>query len=104
VYSPYQKKWLSEVNSNTRTYLDPSSTPSPNHDSIKKSAEFQLLFNCLVPKHVPGFELEAVDRENMKRVWPAGEEAALEVIVFPLYAKVLTGFTGVEALPQNEVA
>ena len=81
VYSPYQRTWSSTVNANIPYYLENCEAPHPNASSIRTSDKFGPLFNTPVPESVAGFELSKEDQIMMEKIWPAGEEAALNVRV-----------------------
>ncbi|KAG6873734.1 hypothetical protein C0995_011553 [Termitomyces sp. Mi166 len=80
VYSPYQRSWLSELNSNIHYYLEDYPKPKPNSTSIRKHEKFASLFDTPVPDAVEGFELKEADRKKMREIFPEGEEAAAEIL------------------------
>ncbi|KAJ3869453.1 DNA photolyase, FAD-binding/Cryptochrome [Lentinula novae-zelandiae] len=94
VYSPYQRKWISILNDNQDQYLTEYPDPHPNVDGIREDTELSKLFECEVPKFVPGFELEDDDKQTMATVWPAGEEVALQILNYFLHTKSRTSQMG----------
>ncbi|KAJ3931098.1 MAG: DNA photolyase, FAD-binding/Cryptochrome [Lentinula lateritia] len=94
VYSPYQRKWISILNDNQDQYLTEYPDPHPNVDGIREDTELSKLFECEVPKFVPGFEMEDNDKQTMATVWPAGEEVALQILNHFLHTKSRTSQMG----------
>ncbi|KAJ3854237.1 DNA photolyase, FAD-binding/Cryptochrome [Lentinula lateritia] len=92
VYSPYQRKWISILNDNQDQYLTEYPDPHPNVDGIREV--LSKLFECEVPKFVPGFEMEDNDKQTMATVWPAGEEVALQILSLFLHTKSRTSQMG----------
>jgi deoxyribodipyrimidine photo-lyase len=80
VYSPYQRNWLTILNSNIPHYLENCPKPHANSESIYKKEQFASLFETPVPVYIPGFELDDDDRKKMQEVWPAGEDVAEKVL------------------------
>lgn len=79
VYSPYQRNWISTLNSHLDQYLKDFPRPYPNADGIREDPKLSKLFKTQVPTSVPGFKLEEHDRKMMTTVWPAGEDTARQV-------------------------
>ncbi|KAJ3812167.1 DNA photolyase, FAD-binding/Cryptochrome [Lentinula aff. lateritia] len=94
VYSPYQRKWISILNDNQDQYLTEYPDPHPNVDGIREDTVLSKLFECEVPKFVPGFEMEDNDKQTMATVWPAGEEVALQILSLFLHTKSRTSQMG----------
>ncbi|ELU45586.1 putative DNA photolyase [Rhizoctonia solani AG-1 IA] len=65
--------------------LEESPTPKPNDNKTRNHPKVGDLFKCEIPESVEGFECH--DRENMTLLYPAGEEAAHEVLRRFLYTK-----------------
>ncbi|EGO02195.1 hypothetical protein SERLA73DRAFT_104574 [Serpula lacrymans var. lacrymans S7.3] len=87
VYSPYQRNWIATLNSNISTYLDSSPIPQRNSIIVRQHPIFGPLFEIAVPDFVDGFKLEDIDKETMQKVWPAGADAAKEVLSRFLHTK-----------------
>ncbi|KAG6869296.1 hypothetical protein C0993_000049 [Termitomyces sp. T159_Od127] len=80
VYSPYQRSWLNELNSNIPHYLEDCPTPTPNPPSIRTNEKFASLFDTQIPVAIEGFELKEADSKKMRDIFPEGEEAAAEIL------------------------
>ncbi|TFK75796.1 hypothetical protein BDN72DRAFT_867555 [Pluteus cervinus] len=80
VYSPYQKAWIKLVDEEQGQYLCKYSSPEPNDKSIRKDERFAHIFDTPVPEDVQDFTLGDVDSAKMAEVWPAGENAANEIL------------------------
>ena len=52
----------------------------PNSISIRQHPIYGALFNQAIPECVAGFELSKNDAETLRRCWPAGEDAAGEML------------------------
>ncbi|KDQ64618.1 hypothetical protein JAAARDRAFT_116599 [Jaapia argillacea MUCL 33604] len=84
IYSPFQRNWLSQINSNL-SWLDEAPPPSPNPKSVHEDPAFKILFEAPIPDVVEGFE--CMDREEMKEMWPAGTDSAKQVLIRFLHTK-----------------
>ncbi|KAG5724998.1 Deoxyribodipyrimidine photo-lyase [Termitomyces sp. T112] len=80
VYSPYQRSWLKELNSNISHYLEECPKPKPNSVSTRKDEKFAALFDTPIPNAVEGFELKEADSKKMRELFPEGEESAAEIL------------------------
>lgn len=81
VFSPWNKAWTEYLSKNMHL-LDEAPKPEPNDKSIR-SGDLKDLFNQSkdsygIPQSVQGFECKDVD--YMKKLWPAGSEAARTVL------------------------
>ncbi|KAF9484024.1 hypothetical protein BDN70DRAFT_873193 [Pholiota conissans] len=79
VYSPYQKTWISTLNSNIPRYLEDCSIPKPNRESVRSLGSLASLFDTPIPT-LDEFKLEASEQSKMREVWPEGEEAASRIL------------------------
>lgn len=77
VYSPWLKNWVATLGKDS-SRLGESPVPVANESSVRDHPKFSELFDCQVPDSVEGFECH--DRENMIKLYPAGEDAAHEVL------------------------
>ncbi|QRW16282.1 deoxyribodipyrimidine photo-lyase [Rhizoctonia solani] len=84
VYSPWLKNWVATLDRDP-SRLEESPTPKPNDNKTRNHPKVGDLFKCEIPESVEGFECH--DRENMTLLYPAGEEAAHEVLRRFLYTK-----------------
>ena len=76
VFSPYHRKWVSELNDNVDVHLRDYTFDHSNPPSVKASEAFSFMFNGDIPDHLPKLELCLEQKELMADIWPAGEEAA----------------------------
>ncbi|KAG2116073.1 DNA photolyase, FAD-binding/Cryptochrome [Suillus discolor] len=90
VYSPYQRNWISILNSNLSDYLKEFPSPDPNPSTIRENHVFGPLFDIDVPVSVHGFELDPEEAANMANIWPAGTLSAKEMLSRFLYTKART--------------
>lgn len=65
-----------------------------NNPSIRQHPLYGQLFNTVIPDYVEGFELSKDDAETMRLCWPAGEEAANEMLRRFLHTKARTSQFG----------
>ncbi|KIY74171.1 hypothetical protein CYLTODRAFT_340648 [Cylindrobasidium torrendii FP15055 ss-10] len=79
VFSPYFKKWAPLVNHDS-SYVEDAPAPKPNEQDVREKEPLAAMFKEMVPDFVDGFKLEADDKKKMEECWPAGEDAALEVL------------------------
>ncbi|KIK42534.1 hypothetical protein CY34DRAFT_23937 [Suillus luteus UH-Slu-Lm8-n1] len=87
VYSPYQRNWISILNSNLSDYLNEFPPPKPNSSTARENQVIGPLFNTDVPVSVRGFELDSEETTNMVSMWPAGTSSAKEMLSRFLYTK-----------------
>lgn len=106
VYSPYQRNWLSELNSNIPHYLEDCPKPTPNPSSVRTNDKFSSLFHTPIPTAIEGFELTEADGKNMKDIFPEGEEAAAEVAPDSIHTPklILILLIDITAISDLEVA
>ncbi|CCO28156.1 deoxyribodipyrimidine photo-lyase [Rhizoctonia solani AG-1 IB] len=84
VYSPWLKNWVATLDKDP-SRLEESPVPKANDDKARNHPKVGDLFDCEIPESVEGFECH--DRENMIKLYPAGEDAAHEVLERFLYTK-----------------
>ncbi|KAH7343501.1 DNA photolyase, FAD-binding/Cryptochrome [Rhizoctonia solani] len=77
VYSPWLKNWVATLDRDP-SRLEKSPMPKANDEKVRNHPKVGDLFDCEVPESVEGFECH--DRETMIKLYPAGEEAAHEVL------------------------
>ncbi|KAJ1308941.1 hypothetical protein OPQ81_004624 [Rhizoctonia solani] len=87
VYSPWFRNWVATLNSDP-SRLEESPFPKANDEKTRNHLKVGDLFDCEIPESVEGFECH--DRENMVKLYPAGEDAAHEVLERFLYTKSRT--------------
>ncbi|KAH7887641.1 DNA photolyase, FAD-binding/Cryptochrome [Phlebopus sp. FC_14] len=80
VYSPYQRIWIATLNDSISDYLKESPSPEENASDVRQHPILGPLFNTAIPEYVEGFELESNDKQTMAGVWPAGSDAAQQVL------------------------
>lgn len=80
VYSPWFKSWGEKVNANL-SLLDELPLPAENSSEAYESliGDERLRSLLEVPKEVKGFGLDEEDRKQMEKLYPVGQQAALEV-------------------------
>ncbi|KAF9268092.1 hypothetical protein L218DRAFT_984313 [Marasmius fiardii PR-910] len=105
VYSPYQRNWLATLHEKQDHYLHDYSGVQANDKKTKDSGKISKLFSMEVPKHVPGFELEADNKKRMENIWPAGEDVAAQMLERFLHTKSksskMGGVSPVEGEAEN---
>ncbi|KAI0052987.1 hypothetical protein FA95DRAFT_1482511 [Auriscalpium vulgare] len=85
VYSPFQRQWLTVLNADRDKYLAGLPPPEANPSSIRDHPTYRTLFDSPIPDHIDGFE--CADRDQMTVTWPAGSDAAREMLRKFLYTK-----------------
>ncbi|KAH9966087.1 DNA photolyase, FAD-binding/Cryptochrome [Russula dissimulans] len=78
VYSPFQRQWLSTINTDIDKYLAEAAPPKANPPSVKSHPAFQKLFASEVPSYIEGFQCP--DKDKMAVIWPAGTDIAREIL------------------------
>ncbi|KZS97675.1 hypothetical protein SISNIDRAFT_472611 [Sistotremastrum niveocremeum HHB9708] len=86
IYSPWQRKWLETLNNNLDRIKEAPS-PSANNPATRDHSVYGPLFSSPVPEFVEGFQLATEDKARMEKLWPAGTEAAIEVLDRFLHTK-----------------
>ncbi|KAG9086554.1 hypothetical protein FRC06_003028 [Ceratobasidium sp. 370] len=84
VYTPWWKNWVATL-AQDGSRLEESPPPTANDNSIRTHPKFSDLFESNVPESVEGFECH--DREKMIELWPAGAEAAQQMLDCFLHTK-----------------
>ncbi|KAI0269121.1 DNA photolyase, FAD-binding/Cryptochrome [Gloeopeniophorella convolvens] len=85
VYSPFQRQWVSVINDCTQKYLTEVPPPNENPASVKNHPILGTFFNSEIPSHVAGFDCP--DKDEMSVIWPAGTDAAREMLHRFLHTK-----------------
>lgn len=80
VYSPWLRTWTSVIQSHPEC-LREAPAPSRNNSNIHKNKAFEALFEHKVPDYIA--EYECGDADYMAKLWPAGTDAAKQVIYCP---------------------
>ena len=93
VYSPFLRAWLPHL-TDVPNPLERAPDVQPNSASIRQHAVYGKIFNATVPMAVEGFELSPADAETIHVCWPAGEEAAHEILRRFLHTKARAGQFG----------
>lgn len=78
VYSPFQRQWSATINENTGQYLAEAGSPSANPPTVKEYPIFGKMFSSEIPTYVEGFQCS--DKDQMTAIWPAGMDAAQEML------------------------
>ena len=73
VYTPWYRSWCRHVGDN-KSCLVLAETPGRNHSSVRK--KFGCLFNCSVPELELGDRWTQDFRDQIRSLWPAGEQEA----------------------------
>ncbi|TFK55985.1 hypothetical protein OE88DRAFT_1622403 [Heliocybe sulcata] len=97
VYSPWQRNWLATLNSNLK-WIEEAPLPKRNSEDIYSNPTLKALFDVDIPDYVHGFECK--DREKMREMWPAGEDAARQMLDRFLHAKARSSQMG----PSNPLS
>ncbi|KAG1731169.1 DNA photolyase, FAD-binding/Cryptochrome [Suillus occidentalis] len=87
MYSPYQRNWISILNSNLSDCLGEFPPPKANSSTARENQVLGPLFSTDVPVSVRGFELDSKESTNMVSMWPAGTSSAKEMLSRFLYTK-----------------
>ncbi|EJF61171.1 hypothetical protein DICSQDRAFT_61271 [Dichomitus squalens LYAD-421 SS1] len=80
VYSPFLRTWKSTIDQATSDYIGEAPLPVANDPAVRSHPVYSNLFDVEVPHEVEGFTLDPKVRERMASCWPAGEDAAHEVL------------------------
>ncbi|KAI0092062.1 DNA photolyase [Irpex rosettiformis] len=93
VYSPFLRAWLPHLTD----HPDPlacAADVQPNQVSVHDHHVFGRLFNTSVPDRIEGFELIDEDADTMRECFPAGEDAAHDVLRRFLHTKARSSQAG----------
>ncbi|KAI0750757.1 DNA photolyase, FAD-binding/Cryptochrome [Daedaleopsis nitida] len=80
VYSPFLRTWKPILDQATSNHLAEAKSPVPNDPSVRAHPVLGKHFAIEVPDHIEGFTMDATDRVKMSTYWPAGEDAAHEML------------------------
>ncbi|KAI0832344.1 DNA photolyase, FAD-binding/Cryptochrome [Trametes gibbosa] len=80
VYSPFLRSWAPLVEKDSSHGLDEAPLPKGNDSDVHNHPTFGQLFKAEVPHEVEGFSLPSDDHERISTFWPAGEDAAYEML------------------------
>ncbi|KAM5540439.1 hypothetical protein V8D89_005897 [Ganoderma adspersum] len=80
VYSPFLRSWTPLLNQAASNRLDEAEPPAANDSIIRSHPVYGKLFDVEVPHEIEGFALDSEERERIASYWPAGEDAAHEVL------------------------
>ncbi|KZT12525.1 DNA photolyase [Laetiporus sulphureus 93-53] len=90
VYSPFLRAWIPRLTP-TKGEPDPLAcevSPAANASSIREHPVYGKLFEVPIPDDVPGFALAGdEEKERMRTCWPAGEDAAKQILDRFLHTK-----------------
>ncbi|KAH8999252.1 DNA photolyase, FAD-binding/Cryptochrome [Lactarius akahatsu] len=78
VFSPFQRQWLAAINKNPNQYLAEAVSPSANPPTVRDHPILGKMFSSEVPSRVEGFQ--CLDKHQMAVIWPAGMDAAREML------------------------
>ncbi|KAI0322475.1 DNA photolyase, FAD-binding/Cryptochrome [Amylostereum chailletii] len=93
VYSPFLRQWLPAVNGDIQGHIGEAPPPFPNSPEMLKPSKLKHLFECEVPEEIEGFECK--DKATMEKVWPAGSDAAREMLSRFLRTKSRASHAGI---------
>ncbi|PIL37080.1 hypothetical protein GSI_00772 [Ganoderma sinense ZZ0214-1] len=80
VYSPFLRSWKPLLDQANSSHLEEAVSPAPNDPAVRSHPEYGKLFDVEVPYEVDGFALHPEERERITSCWPAGEDAAHEML------------------------
>ncbi|EJD53741.1 hypothetical protein AURDEDRAFT_141740 [Auricularia subglabra TFB-10046 SS5] len=78
VYSPWLKEWSAYVNKHLDSCTGHAPDPRPNDISVKEDARWKGVFESTPVDVLEGWE--CADKKEMEEYWPAGTDAALQMI------------------------
>ncbi|GJE84507.1 DNA photolyase [Phanerochaete sordida] len=93
VYSPFLRSWLPHLTDNSDPLACAPRVES-NDPTVRQHPIFGKFFNAAGPESVEGFELSGEDAKMMRLCWPAGEDAAHEILRRFLQTKARTSQFG----------
>ncbi|KAG8834885.1 hypothetical protein FRC17_006630 [Serendipita sp. 399] len=88
VFSPWLRAWKPYVDSHPECLVEVPAVKA-NPPSVHNDKTFGPLFDITIPNHIPGYELEDVER--MEVLWPAGTDVAREMLTRFLTTKYRVG-------------
>lgn len=77
VYSPWLRAWKVHIDAHPECFAEAPAILANSPDTRTKHP-FASLFDITVPHTILGFELE--DAEKMEQIWPAGTDAARQIL------------------------
>ncbi|KAG8881219.1 hypothetical protein FRB97_009788 [Tulasnella sp. 331] len=77
VYTPWMKNWTSVIQAKPEL-LREAASPLPNKPNVRTHPTFATLFQTPIPDVIPGFE--CADVPQMEKLYPAGSDAAEEIL------------------------
>ncbi|KZT74314.1 DNA photolyase [Daedalea quercina L-15889] len=82
VYSPFLRAWIPHLTPKGEdSPLACAPDPVPNSAAVRGHPVYGALFESTVPEYVEGFAMDdPEERERMRICWPAGEDAAGQVL------------------------
>ncbi|KAI1795162.1 DNA photolyase, FAD-binding/Cryptochrome [Ganoderma leucocontextum] len=80
VYSPFLRTWKLLLDQATSNHLEQAESPAANDPAIRSHPVYGKLFAVEVPHEVDGFALDPEEQERIASCWPAGEDAAHEML------------------------
>ncbi|KAF2727498.1 hypothetical protein EJ04DRAFT_478948 [Polyplosphaeria fusca] len=75
VYTPWYRAWVAHLHSHP-DLLTERPVPSKNPSGFRQ--KYSQLFNCPIPDAPESKKLSPEDKDQLSRLWPAGEHAAIE--------------------------
>ncbi|KAF4574980.1 hypothetical protein EYR36_006334 [Pleurotus pulmonarius] len=79
VYSPFRRSWEQKLNANPQ-YWEKATDLQPHATSIHESKLYGPIFSTTIPSSLEGYELSEKEKENMTKFFPAGEDAADQIL------------------------
>ncbi|CCM03144.1 uncharacterized protein FIBRA_05266 [Fibroporia radiculosa] len=106
VYSPFLRSWIKHLSLKKEDiHLTHAPTLADNAFSIRDHSTFGRLFEVPVPEEVEGFTLQPDEKERMRFCWPAGEDAARQILDRFVHTMARGSQLGaVNPLPENAKA
>ncbi|KAI0701814.1 DNA photolyase [Cytidiella melzeri] len=86
VYSPFLRSWLLHL-TDQQDFISSAPDVQPNQPAVRDHIVLGRLFNSAIPKCIAGFELAKEDADTIRECFPAGEDAAYEVLRRFLHTK-----------------
>ncbi|PVF94744.1 hypothetical protein CPB86DRAFT_867531 [Serendipita vermifera] len=100
VYSPWLRAWKAYVDGHPECLAEASAVQA-NASNVRNDTNLGPLFEITIPNSLPGFELE--DAAKMEELWPAGTEAARDILHRFLATKYRKGQLDVSPLNKGSV-
>ncbi|KAI0774202.1 DNA photolyase, FAD-binding/Cryptochrome [Fomes fomentarius] len=80
VYSPFLRAWKAVLDRAVSNHIGEAESPKANVSSVRSHQVFGKLFDVEVPDNVEGFTMNPEERKRISTYWPAGGDAAHEML------------------------